>query len=739
MERSTVRRTMLVMLVGIAASAWMAGAAAAATGPAVVGAISNSTSLSGTMAVAVSGNFAFDVSYWSGQLNVIDISNPATPKVVASTPSTPQMIGATNVTIVGTHALVTSKNQNGTCNPGPIPSCANGSNDDGNGNSLTVVDISNPLAPAVIGTPVQSSTELFGAYAVAVSGNFAYVASQGLLNQPPNPQPASPDTSTGSFTVIDLTAGSIVASIDNSSLSGALANGLDHATGVSISGSYAYVTAFYGDRLTTIDISTPTSPIVKTSLHDSTNLNNPNDVATQGNYAYVANQTLSGLEFAVVNISNPLAPAVVGSLSDTHLVGAYRVRVSGNLAYVSANSSSSVAAIDVSNPSAPRLVGSVTDTHLANVDGISLSSTGRYLITTAPRLSTEPAVAYPPFPLQTGGPTVNGTVAVIDLEPSPLSVSIAPASEPASQTTQNSASFSFAVSDAVTTVQCSLDGAAMVACTTPNTANYGSLGTGTHTFTVQATDSTGATAHATYTWTVGSTPVNTSPPTISGTAQQSRKLTVTPGIWSGTPTPAFSYQWELCNAKGTNCNSISNQTNSNYTVPAADVGLRLEVVVNATNFAGSASATSAATKTVSWSSAAFASATLSKSKTTSPGFSLSIPAPGGNLKLHKLVISLPKGLSFAATKKVLAAGTSVKDLRGKRLAFVATLSHGKLILTFKKPPTGVKLTVRRGLVSISGALERRIKSHKAKTERVSLTLSYTGKPSRTGAIKLRLA
>ena len=54
-----------------------------------------------------------------------------------------------------------------------------GSNDDGTGNSLTILDIaSNPSSPSVVGT-IRDANTLFGAYGVAVSGNYAYVASQG--------------------------------------------------------------------------------------------------------------------------------------------------------------------------------------------------------------------------------------------------------------------------------------------------------------------------------------------------------------------------------------------------------------------------------------------------------------------------------------------------------------------------------------------------------------------------------
>src|SRR5579862_5019067 len=40
----------------------------------------------------------------------------------------------------------------------------------------------------------------------------------------------------------------------------------------------------------------------------------------------------------------------------------------------------------------------------------------------------------------------------------------------------------------------------------------------------------------------GSAPKNTAAPSISGNAQEGSTLTVSPGSWSGTPAPSFSYQ-----------------------------------------------------------------------------------------------------------------------------------------------------------------------------------------------------
>ena len=201
---------------------------------------------------------------------------------------------------------------------------------------------------------------LFGAYGVAVSGNYAYVAAQGCLSGQP-----CPNTSVGnSFEVVDVSnpaKPTIVAGLSNSALPAPWTgtNALDHACSVTVSGHYAYVTSAYSSRLTIIDISNPLSPTIVASLNDKTNLPFPVDVAVQGNYAYVANQSAG--KFAVLDVSTPSAPRVVALLTNTALLnGAYRVRLRGNFAYISADSVASVSAIDISNPLSPRMAGSLT-------------------------------------------------------------------------------------------------------------------------------------------------------------------------------------------------------------------------------------------------------------------------------------------------------------------------------------------------------------------------------------------
>jgi hypothetical protein len=93
-------------------------------------------------------------------------------------------------------------------------------------------------------------------------------------------------------------------------------------------------------------------------------------------------------------------------------------------------------------------------------------------------------------------------------------------------------------------------------------------------------------------------PVNSTPPTISGTAREGSTLSATPGSWSEEPT-SYKYKWRRCDARGAHCKAIEKATATTYIVQAADVGHTLRVYVVARNAAGhSKAARSAATAVV---------------------------------------------------------------------------------------------------------------------------------------------
>src|SRR5207245_2091353 len=125
-----------------------------------------------------------------------------------------------------------------------------------------------------------------------------------------------------------------------------------------------------------------------------------------------------------------------------------------------------------------------------------------------------------------------------------------------------------------------------------------------HTIEVKETASNGggpgepATSAPTATVAATPVPVNSAPPTITGTDQQGRTLTEVHGTWTNEPT-SFAYQWLLCEGSGANCKEITGAAAQTYVPTSSDVGHTIEVKETASNGGGPGeSATSAPTATV---------------------------------------------------------------------------------------------------------------------------------------------
>ncbi|HEX8389970.1 MAG TPA: hypothetical protein VF597_00950 [Candidatus Saccharimonadales bacterium] len=223
---------------------------------------------------------------------------------------------------------------------------------------LTVIDVTNPAAPAVVGS--LDHTSLTAARDVRVVGRYAYIA-----------------TFNDTFAVVDISDPSTptyVASITNSTY-------LDEAHGLEIQGKYAYVGASNitntNGYLTVIDISNPANPtIVSQILHSS--LKNARQVDISGRYAYVTSGATSGTAgLSIIDISNPLAPTYVGSYLSSTLMVSRDVVVNGKYAYIVSMQNDTFAILDISNPATPTLVGSYTSSTNIN-DPYDITLNGRY-------------------------------------------------------------------------------------------------------------------------------------------------------------------------------------------------------------------------------------------------------------------------------------------------------------------------------------------------------------------------
>jgi hypothetical protein len=115
--------------------------------------------------------------------------------------------------------------------------------------------------------------------------------------------------------------------------------------------------------------------------------------------------------------------------------------------------------------------------------------------------------------------------------------------------------------------------------------------------TVSATNVNGASPYAASAdAVVVPVPAASGPPVVSGHAGVGKRLSTTDGSWNTSAT--FAYQWQRCAAGGGGCVPIAGATAITYSLVAGDAGHTLKAIVTATNVAGTASSTSAASHKV---------------------------------------------------------------------------------------------------------------------------------------------
>ncbi len=330
--------------------------------------------------VSADGNLVCAGNLYDGGYQVIDISRPATPVVVATQKYT-MYNESWNVVLMGKRLCVldyfsgigffdlsSPKRPAMTgfyLTPSSIVAVARQDQTAyaaGELSGLRVVDISDPLRLR----PLAATSIFRGVHGLAVSGGYAYVTDRWSvrvfdIQNPSQPRQVQAIQIPGGVPRTVVVKGSLayltadhagLYIIDVSDPKAARHLGsypMPRFTyGLDVAGDFVYLansdTGFH-----IIDIKDSSSPKLQGSIKLQ---GEPCGVALQGKYAYVACGP-SGLQ--VVDISDPARPRQVGSCTTEDFANG--VAISGNFAYVT-DANAGVKKIDVSRPESPRVIAS---------------------------------------------------------------------------------------------------------------------------------------------------------------------------------------------------------------------------------------------------------------------------------------------------------------------------------------------------------------------------------------------
>jgi hypothetical protein len=183
---------------------------------------------------------------------------------------------------------------------------------------------------------------------------------------------------------------------------------------------------------------------------------------------------------------------------------------------------------------------------------------------------------------------------------------------------------------------------------------------------------------------VAAAPVNTSPPTVTGTAQEGKKLVGKRGQWSGSPSNYTDY-WQRCDKDGGSCANISGANEgTGYVLKGVDVGNTIRFRVKAMNADGNTFASSVPTAVVIAATVAPPPVTNGCSKTggTVPVAGISSPA---RLNIDQTQIS-PSRISFGT--RSLTASFHISACKGNvegALVYVTAVPYGMFADAAEQP------------------------------------------------------
>ena len=326
----------------------VAGCGAKVT-PTIAGSIVPSSSyeldafdISGSYAYILGDNGNQGSGSTAAQLYVVDITHPASMKVVSATPVTGFVnYGQAGLRVQGNYVYLVSST--GTAST----------------NLLQIYDVSNASAPVLRGS-VQVPLYGFGLW---VSGSYAYVIS--FVDSSP-----TGESYAGTLDVVDVSnpAAPVIVGSTTTGMAGV------HVADIKVVGNYAYVAGQSPAQsyVLVFDVSKAAAPRLLSSLPA---VHSPQGLDVQGSYWY---QTIyDGNSLTLYDASNPASVAQVGSAALSASCKPQDVSVEASTAYVACYANSSVAVVDVSNPAAPRVAGSIALP--GNSYPLFLEAKGRYV------------------------------------------------------------------------------------------------------------------------------------------------------------------------------------------------------------------------------------------------------------------------------------------------------------------------------------------------------------------------
>ena len=211
----------------------------------------------------VSGNYAYVLSYISasagvsteGTLDIVDISNPASPTIVGSAGTGIPFVDVADIKVAGNHAYVSGQSTQTSY--------------------VLVFDVSNPASPYLLSS-LQAGHSPQG---LDVEGNFWYQTIYD--NDIPSGVPA--------LDIYNISSPSTFNQVGTAILSGTC-----HPQDVTVEGTTAYVACYTNSSIAVVDVSNPASPNVRGYISLPAN-SYPIFLESKGRYVYSISNTTGGM------------------------------------------------------------------------------------------------------------------------------------------------------------------------------------------------------------------------------------------------------------------------------------------------------------------------------------------------------------------------------------------------------------------------------------------------------------